>query len=230
MRTSVKVLLALVVLLGVGLVVADRVGERVAEAAIVDRLGTQLGSDPSAQITGVPFITQAVRGRYRDVRLQATQLRRGPVTVSDLHVDLRGVRVPLADVVGGHVQQVPVDALTVDGLVTYDALATAAGGGVTLRREGDAVRAETGVPVVGQVSALATVTLEGGAVRVRPGNLELNGQPLPSRLQQLVGGALDLRIPVPALPYGAKLTGLQVEDRGVRLLASAQHVTLRAGG
>jgi len=67
--------LLVVVLLLVGLaVVADRVAVGVAETRVGEQLAAEggLAGTPEVDITGFPFLTQAIGGRYDEVRISLT--------------------------------------------------------------------------------------------------------------------------------------------------------------
>jgi len=66
-------IISLVVLLGL-LVVADRVTVNIAEQKVAEQIARQGGLDgtPAVDITGFPFLTQAIAGHYDDIRIALT--------------------------------------------------------------------------------------------------------------------------------------------------------------
>jgi hypothetical protein len=210
---------ALVLLLGLA-IAADRVAVGIAEERVAEELAAQGGlqGTPEVDITGFPFLTQAVAGRYDDVRiaLSADQLGQPEGTRAD--VALHGVRVPLASVLSGAVQQVPIDRVDGTATLSYDLLAAQLGGDTTLRREGDGLRITKTVELLGQtipLTAAGTVSLDGNDLIVDVENATGAGVDVPRFLVDQVADLLDLRYAVPALPFGLRLTSVTPADDGV---------------
>lgn len=120
-RTVKRTVIVLIVVVGV-LVGADYALAAAAEYQVSKRMKASLGlsTDPSVNIHGFPFITQALAGNYTDITVDAVDV---PVkdTLRDLNIaaDLRHVRVSLSDLLSGNVRQINVDE--VDGQVTVKA-------------------------------------------------------------------------------------------------------------
>src|SRR5882724_5252510 len=60
------------------------------------------------QVRGAPFLTQALRGRYRYVYVTGSGVEIGPITEGQIRGVLRDVRVPLRAALGRAVRDVPV--------------------------------------------------------------------------------------------------------------------------
>jgi hypothetical protein len=121
-KKPVKVtVIVLIVFAGV-MVAADYGLAAAAEYQVSKKMRSQLNlaDDPSVNIHGFPFITQALSGDYRDVTVNATGVP-AKNTLRDLEVDadLHDVRVKLSDLLSGNVSQVRVDE--VDGQVKVKA-------------------------------------------------------------------------------------------------------------
>jgi DUF2993 family protein len=121
-KKPVKVtIIVLIVLAGV-LVAADFGLAAAAESQVSKKMRSQLNlaADPSVNIHGFPFITQALSGDYKDITVNATGVP-AKNTLRDLEVDadLHDVRVKLSDLLSGNVSQVRVDE--VDGQVKVKA-------------------------------------------------------------------------------------------------------------
>ncbi len=209
----------LVLLLGLALL-ADRVAVGLAEDRVGQELAAQGGlrGAPEVDITGFPFLTQALAGRYDDVRisLSADQLGQPEGTRAD--VALHGVRVPLASVLSGSVQQVPVDRVEGTATLSYELLSGQLGGDTTLRRDGDGLRITKTVELLGQaipLTAAGTVSLDGNDLVVDVENATGAGVDVPRILVDRVADLLDLRYAVPALPFGLRLSGVTPADDGV---------------
>ena len=222
----------LVLLLGLA-VIADRVAVGIAEDRVAQELAAQGGlqGTPEVDVTGFPFLTQAVAGRYDDVRisLSADQLGQPEGTRAD--VALRGVRVPLGSVLSGSVQQVPIDRIDGTATLSYDLLAAQLGGDTTLRREGDGLRITKTVELLGQtipLTAAGTVSLDGNDLVVDVENATGAGVDVPRVLVDQVADLLDLRYAVPALPFGLRLTSVTPADDGVVVRVGATDTVVGA--
>ncbi len=225
---------ALVVLLVlVGLVVgADRVGEEIAEdqvaRVVAERAG--LAGAPDLEFEGFPFLTQAIGGRYEDVRVSLTGADLGQPEVTRADVSLRGVRVALSDVLSGSVREVPVERVDGTATLSYELLADQLGPGTTLARDGDGLRVGTTVEVAGRtvpLSATGTVRLDGDTLVVDVEDATTAGVDVPGAFLDQVSDALDLRYGIPPLPFGLQVTGVAPADDGVRVRVEATDTVLR---
>lgn len=229
MRKVVLALLVLATLAGVG----DRVAVRVAQGTLADRLqrSADLTSRPTVTIDGVPFLTQAVAGRYARIEVTATDLERGGVRVTSLRADVTGAQVPLGAVLRGEVSRIPVDGVTADALVTYADLAHSSGiVGLSVKAADGEVTVTGRVTVLGRTvtaTAVSRVTLRGRSIAVTARSLKVLGSTSPA-LVNAVTGRLDLLVPVGTLPYGLTLTGLTVTQEGLLLQAESGPTVLRA--
>ncbi len=220
-------------LLLVGLVVgADRVAEEIAEdqgaRVVAERAG--LAGAPDLEFGGFPFLTQAVAGRYEDVRVSLTGADLGQPEGTRADVSLRGVQVALSDVLSGSVQEVPVEG--VDGTVTlpYARLADELGPGTTVTRDGDGLRVQRTVEVAGvslPLTARATVSLDGDTLVFDVGDVSGAGVDVPPFLVEQVSDALDLRYRIPPLPFDLQVIGVETADDGVHLRVEAVDTVLR---
>jgi hypothetical protein len=227
----VKKLVVLLLVLIALAVVADRVGVRMAQAAVATQLAQRggLNGTPQVQIDGFPFLTQAVGGRYDDVRVHLTAAELGQPAGTAADISLRGVRLPLSDVLSRTVQQVPVDRVDGTATLPYALLSAQLGGDATVSGEGSGVRVTRTVQVLGRdlpLTASGTVTLDGEDVVVHVEQAEAVGVSIPAALLQRAAGLLDVRYPVPALPFGLQVTGLQPGPDGVHVQVAAQDAVL----
>jgi len=225
----VKWLVGLLVLVAL-LVGADRVAEHVAAGVLADRLQTELGSRPTVEIDGFPFLTQAVGGSYQRLRVSAPVVRREGLSLRDFSATLTGVHVALGDALGGSLSAVPVDRLDAGALVAYDDLTQLAGPGLRLAGDPNGVRVTGRVAALGRqvdVSAVSSVALAGDALVVTAGQLTVGGVAVTGPLAAALRGRLDLRVPLPALPYGVRLASLVAGPQGITVSGSARSVVLR---
>ena len=213
-------LLILLVVLGALLVIADRVGVAVAEDQVADRIAErgELPGPPEVDIAGIPFLTQALSGRYDEVRIALTAPDLGQPEGTDADVVLRGVEVPLSDVLAGSVQQVPVDRVDGTATLSYALLSAQLGGDTRLEREGDGLRITRTVELLGQeipLTASGEVTLDGSDLVIDVDEATGAGVELPGPVVDRASDLLDLRYTVPPLPFGLQLTDVRPADDGV---------------
>ena len=93
-------LLIVLVVLAALLVVADRVGVVVAENRLAGQIQQQLvlDSKPDVSIHGIPFLTQAIRGRYKDIRVELPRASLPP-QIWKLYRENSGLGAPSPSVV-----------------------------------------------------------------------------------------------------------------------------------
>jgi hypothetical protein len=226
----------LVVLLA--LVVVDRVAVGIAEDQIADRVqeSQALATKPSVDVRGFPFLTQVVRGRYKQATATVTGLERNGLRLSEISIDAEGVRVDLGDLLSGTVNAVPVDHARGSVLVTYDDLNAYLANRVevpkvTVRPDGSAVKVTGSVeiPVLGRSLSLsgdARVDVDGENVTIRPTAVEAITGFLPGFAEGPAREALTVRFAIEGLPFGVELDSAQVTERGVLFTAKADGVTL----
>jgi hypothetical protein len=229
----VKALLVVLALVLGLLVLVDRVAVGYAEGQVATQLAEKgdLQGTPEVDIAGFPFLTQALGGRYDDVRISLTAAELGQPEGTRADVTLRGVEVPLSSVVSGSVEEVPVESVDGTATLSYALLSEQLGGDTTLRREGDGLRITKTVDVVGQtlpLTAVGTVTLEGNELVVDVEEASGAGVEIPDFLVERVADSLDLRYAVPALPFGLQLTDVTPAEDGVDIRVQATDTVLRA--
>jgi hypothetical protein len=230
-RALLVVLAALVGLF----VLVDRVAVGVAEDKVGQQIAEKggLAGSPDVDIAGFPFLTQALGGTYDDVRvsLTATELAQPEGTRAD--IALHGVHVPLSAVVSGSLAEVPVDSIDGTATLSYALLSSRLGPNTTLAREGDQVRITRTVEVLGQrlrLTAAGQVTVEGNDLVVDVHEATGAGVKVPKFLLDQAADLLDLRYPVPELPFGLELTGVRPAADGVDIRVAATDTVLRTVG
>ena len=223
-----------VALLLLGLLV---VGDRVAVGFAEDKVATEIAAKgglqgtPEVDITGFPFLTQAIGGRYDDVRISLTAAELGQPEGTRADIALHGVRVPLSAVLSGSVSEVPVDRIDGTATLSYALLSAQLEGDTTVTREGSGLRITRTVELLGQtvpLTAAGTVTLDGNDLVVDVQQVAGAGVEVPEWLLSRATGLLDLRYTVPALPFGLKLTSVTPADDGVELGLEAADTVLKA--
>jgi hypothetical protein len=229
----VKALLVVVVaLLGLA-VVADRVAVGVAEERVAGELATKGGlqDTPTVDITGFPFLTQALAGRYDAVRISLTADQLGQPDGTRADVALHGVEVPLKAVLSGSVRQVPVERIDGTATLSYELLSAELGPGTTLTREGSGLRITRSVPLMGRdvpLTAVGSVVLDGNELVIDVEQATGAGVDLPGFLVEQTSDLLDLRYEIPALPFGLQLTDVTPAADGVVVRVEARDTVLEA--
>ncbi|SHG25335.1 Protein of unknown function [Jatrophihabitans endophyticus] len=227
------VVVALVLLAG-AVMLLDRQCVALAERRAAAHLAVPLGRPPVVRVHGRPFLTQALRGRYRAVHVAGTGLRIGEMNGVALDAQLRNVYLPLRDLLGGRTEEVPCEHIEGRLVLPYDELARAARiPGLELRPSRGRVLATAALPVPG-ISQLARVTgravltlAEGNAVWLQVRGVSVAGINVPSIVLGPLLPSLDVPIAMPVLPYGLRLDELRPEDDGLVVLASADAVVFR---
>jgi hypothetical protein len=228
----VRALLVVLLVLGGLALLADRVAESFAEdrvAQVVTERG-ELAGRPEVEIGGFPFLTQAVAGRYDEVRiaLEAADLGQPEGTRAD--VSLRGAEVALSDVLSGSVQEVPVEGIDGTATLPYGLLADQLGPDTTLARAGDGLRVDSTAEVAGQTlefSATGTVSLDGDTLLIDVDEISGPGVDVPDILVDQVSDALDLSYRIPQLPFGLQVTGVRPADAGLLVDVQGTETVLR---
>ena len=227
-----RALLVVLLLLGGLLFAADRGAEAVAEDRVAQLVAERggLAGEPAVEIGGFPFLTQALAGRYDDVRIALSAADLGQPEGTRADVSLQGVRVALSDVLSGSVQEVPVDR--VDGSVTlaYPLLAEQLRPDTTLSRDGDGLRVQTTVEIAGQtvsLTATGSVEQDGDTLVVHVHDASLAGVDAPDAFVDRISDGLDLRYRIPPLPFGLQVTGVAPADDGLRVRVQAADAVLR---
>ncbi len=221
-----RLLIAVLLLLVVAVVAADRVGAHVAAHVLAGKLESDehLSSRPSVSIGGIPFLTQAFGGDYSDVSVTAHDYTtEDGVVIDTLSAHLHGVHIPFSKVIGGSVKKVPVNRVDGSATVTFADLSRYFAGrhvSVTLRKaSSDSVEVTTKLSVGGHqrlVEGTATVAVSSDVVTLS----------VPSFAGRISHRSLSLAVPLRALPFRFRVTSIQVTDIGITGTGTAHHVTL----
>ncbi|MGW0252458.1 LmeA family phospholipid-binding protein [Nocardia goodfellowii] len=224
-----RALLMAIVVLGLALVAGDRVAVIMAQNEIGRKIAAEynLQREPSVDIRGFPFLTQAVDGRYPDVRIQVGDWREQDISVRDLDVALTEVTAPLSDLLGGRTSNLIAATARATALVPYETVRSFAPSGTeSISHSPDGLRV-TGTFSVEGVPIPATVV-----VTVAPAD---NGfEVTPVSVQAAAGGptislallrrTLTFTVPLQRLPLGARLTAITPGPNGLLVTAEAQDV------
>lgn len=217
------------------LLVADRAGAAYAARSIAGELraSTALDARPDVDVTGFPFLTQALTGRYERIEVSATDVPADELVLSRLDATLHRARAPLSDVLRQDVERVPADRVTALAVIEYAELAQSyAGQELSVQPEGDQLLLTgdlQGLDTTLRVEALASIEVVEGELRITAEDAAVGeggaGRALPPAVRDL----LDLRVPVDDLPYDLTLTTVEVRPDGISLRAETTDVVLTAG-
>ncbi len=237
MSRGVKILLGVLLSLAILLVVADRVGLLVAERTAESKLASyaQFEDKPNVVIHGAPFLTQALRGDYGNIQITSGAVRLDNVTGTNLDVHLRGAHIPLGDLIGGSITQIPVDRVDGTVVVPYDALIARSDiPDLHLSSEGSQVVATGQVTLPGtslgvNVTAKGTLDVVNGKVRLNVSDATVNGATVPSAITDQVATLVGNAITLPHLPFQLTTAHVTADPAGARIAATATGVLLKSG-
>ena len=212
-------LIALVVLI-VLLVAADFGAKAFAENAIASKIDSSgLGTKPSVDIQGFPFLTQVASRDLSQIDLNASNFTVKQVVISSLHATATGVR-PNASFNGATISKingtVVVSFATVTNLIPVPGLTVSAD-----PADGpDAIKFNSSLGgATGKIEQLSP-----NKIQVDVGNLTgLAG------LASLIGGstiASSYTFDIPTLPAGLVVRSITITSQGIVATASAQNTTL----
>ena len=212
-------LIALVVLIVV-LVGADFGAKAIAESAIASKIDSSgLGTKPSVDIHGFPFLTQVASRDLSQIDINASNFTVKQVVISSLHATATGVHVN-GSFNGGTVDKingtVVVSFATVTNLIPIPGLTVSAD-----PADGpDAIKFNSSLGgATGKIEQLSP-----SKIKVDVGNLTgLAG------LASLIGGssiASSYTFDIPTLPAGLVVRSITITSQGIVATASAQNTTL----
>jgi LmeA-like phospholipid-binding len=224
-----SVLLGASILLGSALVLwgADTVARWSAESYLARQVQALTGvlDRPTVEVHGAFFLPQVFTGRYERVEVTLDDLRSGPLRLQQVTVDLHGVHVPFGDLLGQNTVPVYIEGsreratLTVDDLNHY---LDVTGRPISVRTAADGEVVVTGTASVfgQQVSASSRAVLgaDEGNLSVRPTGLE-TATVLDGPGQLLLRQRFTFVIPMDSLPFGQRLTAIEVGEMGLELEA-----------
>lgn len=254
----VLVLLAVLALLAVATFAVDPILSARVEQAASARLSVPFTGGARLRLRHAPFLTQALRGRYREVHVVGTGLQLGEFGRVALDATLSDVHLPLRAVLSRRVDELPCGRVTGRMVAPYEAVAGAAKiPGLRLAYRDGRVRATAALPLtqlsgliglvgLGTLASLtgaaqqftrirgdAVLFIRNGDVCLRLENLDVGSLPITSLVASQLVRQFDVVIPLPPLPWGLQLTAITAEPHGLVLDAAAAGTVLRkepAGG
>jgi hypothetical protein len=192
-------------------------------------------------IGGFPFLTQVAAGRYDAITIDMTQVelptasgRRANLPL--LHAVASGVNANTRDVVQGDANVVAdqvegtavVSLQTLQTVVDYSAYDLS---NVAFTASGGALHAKATANVVGQqipLTATATINVVNGQLQIGFKDVTAVGVAAPGLIRDYLDrlAAAQLAAHLPALPFGLKLTEVDVAPDGLTVSAAGAHVPL----
>jgi hypothetical protein len=221
-----KLVTALLVV-GILLVITDRVAVVIAQRDISSRVASAYGlpARPAGRIHGFPFLTQVAVGRYVVVDVRMGRVVTGGVQVSRLDARFTGVRAPLSQLLGRGASMVTADHATATALVPLAAVRHRLPRGLALRQDGQRLRLSGTVGYAGlslPVSAIVTPAASPSGITLSPREITIGGSvkvPMGA-----VARRLGFAVPLGALPLHLEVTSVSVGAGGLRITASGQDV------
>ncbi|MFJ2030616.1 DUF2993 domain-containing protein [Streptosporangium sp. NPDC087985] len=225
MRKLAVFLIFLLVLLAI----LDRVAVSGVQREIATRATARydLATSPEVTISGIPFLTQAIAGRYDEVKVVSGATNVAGLRLSSVDFVLHGVTAPLGDLMF-HPDKVDVRAERVVGtvVVSPETLNQRAPRGIKIEAGADGLNVRGEITVLGQkvpVKARMRVDLVKGGVRFVPEQITLGGGiavPQPERF-------LSYQIPIKNLPFNLKVTEVKAVREGLQVSGEASNVPLQ---
>lgn len=232
----VVVVLVVLLVLGLAVALADRVCLGLAERKASEYLAAPFGHPPMVRVHGMPFLTQACRGRYADIELFGSGMQVGEMAAATLNAHLINALLPLRALVGRGTTSLPCEHVDARIVLPYGEVARISRiPGLTLSFENERLVASASVPVPGvsqlaRVSGEARLNIVGGAAWLRVRGLSVAGISLPSLVVKQLLPSLNVPISLPRLPYGLRIDELKPVKSGLLVCGSANDVVLAASG
>lgn len=230
----VIVVLAVLILLALGLALADRILAALAEHKASEYLAEPFGHSPTVRVHGAPFLTQAIRGRYRDVEVSGGGLQIGDISGATLNARLSNIYLPARELLSGRATELPCERVEGRLVLPYGELARVSRvPGLALTYEHERLVASASLPVPGisqlaRVSGTAKLAVVDGAVWLRVSGLSVAGISLTALVLKQLMPRMNVPIPLPMLPWGLRLDELQPGSSGLVVSGSAAAVMFRS--
>jgi hypothetical protein len=239
--------IVLLIIVGGILVVADRLGASYAERVISDRVAQQVANQkassekPEVTIEGVPFLTQVVKGDYREIKIELKNFS-GPagngktIKMPLLDVRAKDVRAPL-DALRSGKGDIVATTVTGAGTIDYATMESlAAQDGVQLSEKDGKLVFTAPVKILNQtvtVNGVANLTVKNNIVSVRFEQVSAPGLPQAALVQNLLNNyakQISLDVKIPPLPLKLVVRQVQPTAAGLVVTAGANDVALTSGG
>jgi hypothetical protein len=228
--------LGLIVVVALLLWGADTIARIRAETLLSHNIQDATGVEvpPEVDVHGIFFLPQVIRGVYSEVQVTTEGVTGAPLRIDRVESQLFDVQVPFHDVLVRDARRVDIGRsvenldLSYEDLNAYFAatgrrLTVAPGRDGTVRISGNIEIANQTVPL----SADATLSVEGDALRISPVSLSTGSGSLDAASRLLLGQRLRLLVPLGTLPLGHQLTGAWADPDGVHLTATGTDIVVQ---
>ena len=246
-KVGIGLLVLLLVVLGV-LVIVDRVAVGEAETQIAKQTHKELTareistpSDPKVSISGFPFLTQVLAGKYEKITIDIAQPKINNVQLGTLDVVATTVRADAQSVLNG-TGDVVADKITGTATITWDnvrpllELAGLPNGVDPSKVDLEVVNKQIELRVPFTISgstftliAKGTLVVESGAVQVRLDDVSSDAGSAPAFVRNLIKRyqkQLTVRIKIPAMPFKLVVERVESTKTGLTMIASGANVKL----
>jgi hypothetical protein len=246
-KIGIALLVMLVLLLGL-VVVADRVGEGVAEDRIREQAAEELrkagattAGDPRVEIGGFPFLTQVLGGTYEKITITADQPQSNDIKLEAMTIVASDVKAAASDLLNG---RGPVTASQISGTATMSwdtvrSLISLANlpvpfdpAALDIKVVDNNVELRLPIPLAGfstTLKATGQITVAEGKVNLKLTSIETEGAELPAVAKRALDSfknRLTATIRTPQMPYTLTIRNVTTDADGVRIVATAQNVQL----
>jgi hypothetical protein len=242
------VLLVLLLILGVALVIADRVAAGAAEDQIAAQAKKELvarevttASDPKVDIAGFPFLWQVIDGKYEKITIDIERPKINNVQLENLRIVASTVRAEAQAVLNG-TGDVVADQISGTASITWDSvrpllqLAGVPSGidpsKLDLQVVDNKIQLKVPLTVNGfslTLTAKGTLVVDAGKVIVRLDEVDSDVGSVPQLVQNLIKqyqDRLSVTVRIPAMPYKLVVNKVETSSSGVTMIATAANVKL----
>lgn len=223
-------LIASLIVLAVLLAVVDRVAVAGAQREIARQIESKydLAAPPSVEITGFPFLTQAISGRYEEIVVGIGPVTREGIRLSSIDARLNGVTVSLSDLLQDPAKaEIHAEHVTGTVGISRETLSAHAPRGLRIEGDGgDKLKVSGELTMLGNtVPVTADVRLEvvPRGVRLTPTNVKVAGGISVPNVEKHIG----FTVPVQDLPLNIKITEVRSTPQGLVIRGAATDVPLR---
>ena len=230
----VLIVVLVLAVLALGVWLSDAVIAGLAERKASEYIAAPLGAPATVKLHGTPFLPQALRGRYTEIEVVSPEPPLGEISGAALQATLHNAYLPLADLIWRRAKELPCERVVGHVVLPYRELARLAKvPGLDFTFSGGHLIASASLPVPGisqlaRVSGRAELTVSrSGAVWMQVRGVAVAGISLPGLVINQLLPALNVPIPLPPLPYGLQLDGLEPTTQGIVAEGSARAVVFR---
>ncbi|MCX4977832.1 DUF2993 domain-containing protein [Streptomyces sp. NBC_00620] len=210
----------------VGAVVVDRVAAARAESRTAEAFQEGMGTPerPSVHVSGFPVLTQLARGNLRHVDITAHDIPARGTTrllpVTQLTVGIDGLKTS-ENADEAHARSVEATAF-----LSYEDVSEALGLKVSQGDEPGRVDATVGLPLAGDVTVSAAVSVADGN-RIAFSDFRIAEGELIPPVKALLDKALEEPVPLRNIPEGLHLRSVTTTEKGISARFTGKSVTFR---